>query len=67
LCATRPPVEDDVVWFDRKVRVTHIYSYTKKPQCTVEELVDYFESECSQPGAAEKVQQPSNQPQGAGE
>ena len=48
LCATRPPIENDVVWFDRKARVTHMYDYTKKPQCTVEELVDYFEGECGQ-------------------
>ena len=47
LCATRPPVEQDVVWFDRKPRVTHMYDYTKKPQCTVEELVEYFERECA--------------------
>ena len=45
LCATRPPVQKDVVWFDRKARVTHMYDYTKKPQCTIEELVDYFEAE----------------------
>ena len=52
LCATRPPVEKDVVWFDRKTRVTHMYDYTKKPQCTIEELVEYFENEYGQPAAA---------------
>lgn len=45
LCATRPDIEDDVVWFDRKARPTHMYDYTKKAQCTVGELVDYFERE----------------------
>ncbi|MBJ89633.1 MAG: short chain dehydrogenase/reductase family oxidoreductase [Woeseia sp.] len=45
LCATRPTVEEDVVWFDRKSRVTHMYDYTKKPQCTLQELADYFETE----------------------
>jgi dehydrogenase/reductase SDR family protein 12 len=48
LCATRPTVEEDVVWFDRKPRVTHMYDYTKKPQCTLDELVAYFESELAQ-------------------
>lgn len=67
LCATRPPVVNDVVWFDRKARETHIYSYTRKPQCTVEELVDYFEKECATPGAAENVQQTQNPHEGAGE
>ena len=51
LCATRPPLEDDVVWFDRKARVTHMYNYTKKPQCTIEELVEYFEGELRESAA----------------
>jgi dehydrogenase/reductase SDR family protein 12 len=46
LAATRPagPAEE-TVWFDRKPRPTHMYDYTKKPQCTIEELVDYFREE----------------------
>jgi len=46
LCATRPSAPDEeVVWFDRKPRPTHMYEYTKEPQCTVEELVDYLQQE----------------------
>jgi len=45
LCATRPNIEDDVVWFDRKARPTHMYDYTKKAQCTMDELVAYFDRE----------------------
>jgi len=67
LCATRPPVESDVVWFDRKARVTHIYSYTRKAQCTLEELVDYFERECAQGEVAASVQESVNQPGGSGQ
>ncbi len=45
LCATRPDIEDDVVWFDRKARETHMYDYTRKPHGTTDELVAYFEQE----------------------
>jgi len=46
LCATRPPApQEETVWFDRKARPTHVYEFTKKPQCTVEELVAYFQQE----------------------
>jgi dehydrogenase/reductase SDR family protein 12 len=45
ICATRPPVCKDVVWFDRKPRVSHIYEYTKKSQCTIQELDDYLRAE----------------------
>ncbi len=46
LAATRPKApEEESVWFDRKPRPTHMYDYTKKPQCTVDELVAYFRSE----------------------
>ena len=45
LTATRPPIQQDVVWFDRKARQTHMYEYTKKPQCTIQELVDYLDEE----------------------
>ena len=46
LCATRPPATDEeVVWFDRKARPTHMYEFTKKPQCTIDELVDYLQQE----------------------
>jgi len=53
LCATRPTASDEeVVWFDRKPRPIHMYEYTKKPQCTVEELVDYLQQELDQQPAA---------------
>jgi len=46
LCATRPTIPaEEVVWFDRKARPVHMYEYTKKQQCTVEELVDYLQQE----------------------
>ena len=45
LCVTRPPIEKDVVWFDRKSRTTHMYDYTRQPHCTVLELINYFEAE----------------------
>jgi len=46
LCSTRPPITgEEVVWFDRKARPTHMYEYTKKAQCTVDELVGYLRSE----------------------
>ena len=46
LCSTRPPIaSEDVVWFDRKPRPAHMYEYTKKAQCTVDELVEYLRHE----------------------
>lgn len=46
LCATKPPITDkEVIWFDRAARETHMYDFTRKPQCTVEELVAYLEQE----------------------
>jgi len=46
LFATRPPAPDEeVVWFDRSPRPTHMYEHTKVPQCSVEELVDYLQKE----------------------
>jgi dehydrogenase/reductase SDR family protein 12 len=46
LCATRPPRPDEeVVWFDRAPRPTHVYDFTKKPQCTIQELVDYLQAD----------------------
>jgi dehydrogenase/reductase SDR family protein 12 len=49
LCQTRPDAPtDETVWFDRKARPTHMYEFTKKPQCTIEELVEYFENELQQ-------------------
>ena len=47
LCAVRPPIQPEVVWFDRKARPTHIFEFTKSPQCTIEELVEYFENDIS--------------------
>jgi NAD(P)-dependent dehydrogenase (short-subunit alcohol dehydrogenase family) len=50
LCATRPPVGDEeVIWFDRKPRETHMYEATRKPLCTVDELVDYLRAELRKP------------------
>jgi len=48
LCATRPQVQNDAVWFDRKARPTHMYDFTRKPQCTVEELVAYLGQELAE-------------------
>ena len=45
LCATRPQIQQDIVWFDRKERPTHMFDFTKSPQCTIEELVEYFEED----------------------
>lgn len=45
LCAERPPVGEEVVWFDRKARPTHIFDRTRQPQCTVPELVEYLQGE----------------------
>jgi dehydrogenase/reductase SDR family protein 12 len=46
LCQTKPPIKaEEVIWFDRAERETHMYDFTRKPQCTVEELVAYLEQE----------------------
>jgi dehydrogenase/reductase SDR family protein 12 len=46
LAATRPERSaQEVVWFDRKARPTHMYEFTKKPQCTTEELVAYLQAD----------------------
>lgn len=46
LCANRPDLdEDEVIWFDRKPRPTHMYDATRTPLCTIEELVDYLRGE----------------------
>lgn len=46
LCATKPEItSEEVIWFDRAARETHMYDFTRKPQCTVEELVAYLEQE----------------------
>ncbi len=43
LAATRPEqTTDDGVWFDRKLRPGHMYDFTRKAQCTEEELVQYL-------------------------
>jgi len=48
LCANRPAITDEeVVWFDRAARSTHVYPATKTPKCSVEELVTYFREELS--------------------
>jgi len=46
LAATRPEESDgDSVWFDRALRPGHMYDFTRKAQCTVEELVEYLQKE----------------------
>jgi dehydrogenase/reductase SDR family protein 12 len=46
LCATRPaPLNEEAVWFDRKARPVHMFEFTKKAQCTEQELVDYLQQE----------------------
>lgn len=55
LCATRPPVGDEVIWFDRKPRPTHIFEQTKKPLCTVAELVGYLSRELESGSADPKA------------
>lgn len=46
LAATRPAVvAEEHVWFDRKVRTAHMFEHSKKPMCTVQELVDYLQAD----------------------
>jgi len=46
LCAEKPGISGkEVVWFDRTARDTHMYDFTRTPQCTTEELVAYLEQE----------------------
>lgn len=46
LCETRPAaLDEEAVWFDRKARPVHMYEFTKKAQCTEQELVDYLQQE----------------------
>ena len=52
LCAARPEVQNDVVWFDRSARPTHMYDFTRTPQCTIEELVAHFQSDLAGEAAA---------------
>jgi len=53
LCATRPAQPSgDGVWFDRKYRSGHMYEFTRKPQCTTEELVEYLQKELASAEAA---------------
>ena len=45
LCAARPDVKQDVIWFDRKARHTHLFEHTRKALCTDRELVAYLDQE----------------------
>ncbi len=46
LCQAKPEITgEEVIWFDRAARETHMYEFTRTPQCTVEELVAYLEQE----------------------
>jgi dehydrogenase/reductase SDR family protein 12 len=45
LASQRPAqANNDVIWFDRKARPTHIYAHTNVNQDTPEKLVDYLSS-----------------------
>ncbi len=51
LCATKPEITtEEVIWFDRAPRETHMYDFTRKAQCTVDELVAYLEQELASIG-----------------
>jgi len=59
LAAERPEIGDEeVIWFDRKPRETHIFEHTRTPLCSEEELVDYLQRELEQ-GAAEAPAAPT--------
>ena len=48
LASTRPPCSDDPdggVWFDRVLRPAHMFEFTKKPQCTVDEFIAFLDAE----------------------
>ena len=52
LAAERPEIGDEeVIWFDRKPRETHIFEHTGTPLCSEEELVDYLQRELDKGGA----------------
>ena len=52
LAAERPEIGDEeVIWFDRKPRETHIFEHTRTPLCSEEELVDYLQRELDKGGA----------------
>lgn len=51
LVATKPEITgEDVIWFDRAIRDTHMYDFTRTPQCTEEELAAYLEQELASIG-----------------
>src|SRR6056297_838713 len=59
LAAERPEIGDEeVIWFDRKPRETHIFEHTRTPLCSEEELVDYLQRELDK-GAAEAPAAPT--------
>lgn len=48
LAVTRPDVSvdpDHGVWFDQRLRPAHIFEATATPLCSIEELVDFLETE----------------------
>ncbi|MEJ8567889.1 SDR family NAD(P)-dependent oxidoreductase [Elongatibacter sediminis] len=51
LVAAQPPIGEETVWFDRKPRPTHMYAFTHKSQCTIDELVEYLEGELKETAA----------------
>lgn len=54
LCAERPaPGDSQVIWFDRRQRPAHIFEATRKPRCTVGELVEYLEGELARGATAQ--------------
>lgn len=48
LVSTQPPTSEDHdsgVWLDHKLRPAHIFPFSQKPRCTVDELVAYLDEE----------------------
>ncbi len=56
LVSTQPPTSEDHdagVWFDHKLRPAHIFPFSQKPRCTVDELVAYLDEELAKGRASE--------------
>ena len=47
LAAHKPEVATEGIWFDRHLEPEHVFSITKKPQVSVEELIDYLDDALS--------------------
>lgn len=55
LCATQPDVKQDVIWFDREARETHLFEHTRKALCTHRELVAYLDQELDKIAGTSRV------------